>query len=261
MLPVHVLEADHLQAVLQHHHLDEIQTAATKAMLKLFEEQGAAELVDPSQVVQGGSAEARLELIRSEIDADVVVLNRFASLSRRRLRRLGRVARRTLRRLMSPVITVPPGLTADAIGKGPIIATTNLTPECDCAVEFAADLAKRLNREFVIVNVRRVPDHHATHYLPDESKNRLRDTRQVEAQKALEEWVEGSGHRPNEVVALLGEVVGNVTEFAEQRDACMIVAGSRRLSKIERYLLTSVGRGLSATAPCAVAVVPATEAP
>jgi len=256
LLPVHVLENDHLQAVLQHHHLAEVTSAAKQAMVDSLTRHGTPELAKEGKILEGGTAEGRIELTRQEFGGDVVVVNRFATASRRRLRRLGRVARRVLRRLNSPVITVPPGFTPDVMGKGPVVATTNLTQECDAAVEFAGDVAKRLGRELVILHVRRVPDEHAAHYLPDDSKVRLRETRQAETEKELDDWVEAKGHTATKHVALLGEVVGNVTEYAAENDACLIVAGSRRLSKIERFLLTSVGRGLSATAHCPVAVVP-----
>ncbi len=261
VIPVHVLEADHLQAVLQHHHLAEVKDAAKIAMAEQFARHDRDGAFDEPQLVEGGSAEARIDLIRDEQSADVVIVNRFATASRRRLRRLGRVARRTLRRLQSPVITVPPLVTRESVGHGPVIATTNLTEECESAVEFAADIAERTGRALVLVNVRRLPDHHAAHYLGDDSKDKMRESRQAEAEQALREWVESKGLEPAEQVVLLGEVVSNVSDYAQQRDACVVVAGSRRLSNLERLFLTSVGRGLSATAPCPVAVVPPRTVP
>lgn len=259
VIPVHVLVAEHLQAVLQRHHLAEVQDAAKVAMKEFAKKHDVGGHFAEPMLVEGGTAEARLEIIRGETGAEVVVLNRFATASRRRLRRLGRVARRTLRALNSPVITVPPGLTVDAIGKGPVLVSTNLTEECVHALEFGADLAKRLGRPLVIATVRPLPDQQAPSYLGDKSPDKVAEARKEETAEALAKWVSDHGFEADEQVVLLGEVVTNMADFAAQRDACIIVAGSRRLSKIERLFLTSVGRGLSATSPTAVAIVPPSD--
>ncbi len=256
VVPVHVLVADHLHAVLQHHHLAEVQDAAKVAMKALIAKHDTDGHFAEPMLVEGGTAEGRLEIVREETGARVVVLNRFASESRRSLRRLGRVARRTLRALNSPVITVPPNLTAGNIGEGPVVVSTNLTEECACALEFGADLAKRTRRKLVVTTVRRLPDEQAASYLHEASPAKVADARKDETAEALAKWVADHGHAVDEQVVLLGEVVTNVTTFASERDACIIVAGSRRLSKIERMFLTSVGRGLSAISTTAVAIVP-----
>ncbi len=259
VVPVHVLVADHLHAVLKHHHLAEVQDAAKVAMKAMIERHDTDGHFAEPILVEGGTAEGRLEIIREEKGARVLVLNRFATESRRSLRRLGRVARRTLRALNSPVITVPPGLTADKIGKGPVVVSTNLTEECARALEFGADLAKRFGRKLVVTTVRRLPDQQAPSYMGDESSDKVAEARKAEAAEALAKWVDDHGHAVDEQVVLLGEVVTNVTSFAEKQDACIIVAGSRPLSKLERMFLTSVGRGLSAISPTAVAIVPPTD--
>ncbi len=256
VVPCHVLVADHLQAVLQHHHLAEVKDAARVAMNEEISHHDLeGHLADPI-LVEGGTAEGRLEIVREELGAQVVVINRFASESRRSLRRLGRVARRTLRELNSPVITCPPGLNADKVGKGPVVMCSNMTEECETALEFAADVAKRTGRKLIVTTVRRTPDEQVGHYFRDDSKEKITSTRREETESELNAWIEETGFQPDEQVALLGEVVSNVERFAEERDACLIVAGSRRLSKIERFFLTSVGRGLSATAPTPVAIIP-----
>jgi len=256
VIPVHVLVADHLQAVLQHHHLAEVQDAAKVAIKALTEKHDTDGHFDEPRIVEGGTAEGRLEIIRKETNARVLVVNRFATESRRSLRRLGRVARRSLRALNSPVITTPPGLTADKIGNGPVVVSTNLTEECSAALEFGADLAKRLGRKLVVVTVRRNPDEQVPAYFADTTSDMVGDARKAETGAALATWVADHGHPVDEQVVLLGEVVANVTKFAEDNDACIIVAGSRRLSKLERLFLTSVGQGLSAISPTAVAIVP-----
>ncbi len=256
VIPVHVLVADHLQAVLQRRHLAEVQDAAKAAMLTLIAKHDTDNHFAEPRIVEGGTAEGRLELIREEEGARVLVLNRFATEARRSLRRLGRVARRSLRALNSPVITVPPGLTAEKIGKGPVLVTTNLTEECGRALEFGADLAKRLGRKLVVTTVRRVPDQQAPSYMHEAATDKVAEVRTQETAAALSKWVEDHDEAVDEQVVLLGEVVTTVTSLAAERDACLIVAGSRPLSQLERMFLTSVGRGLSAISTTPVAIVP-----
>jgi nucleotide-binding universal stress UspA family protein len=90
----------------------------------------------------------------------------------------------------------------------------------------------------------------------DQTPAKVADARKEEAAEALAAWVAEHGHAADEQVVLLGEVVTNITKFAEDNKACIVVAGSRRLSNHERLFLTSVGRGLSAISPTAVAIVP-----
>ena len=258
-IPVHVLVAEHLQAVLQRHHLAEVQDAAKVAMKAMIEKHDDGNHFADPLIVEGGTAEDRLEIVRGEQNAQVLVVNRFATESRRRLRRLGRVARRSLRRLRSPVITCPPGLTVDKVGKGPVVVSTNLTEECGRALEFGADLAKRTGRKLVVATVRRLPDQQAPAYLGDQTAAKVAEARKEEAGEALAKWIADHDIPADGQAVLLGEVVTNITDFAAEQDACIIVAGSRQLSKIERMFLTSVGRGLSAVSTTPVAIVPPTE--
>ncbi|MEM7156496.1 MAG: universal stress protein [Myxococcota bacterium] len=259
-IPAHVLVAEHLQAVLQRHHLAEVQDAAKVAMKAQIEKHDTdGHFADPI-LIEGGTAEGRLEIVREERSANVLVVNRFATESRRRLRRLGRVARRSLRALRSPVITCPPGLTVDRVGKGPVVVSTNLTEECGQALKFGADLAKRTGRKLVVATVRRLPDQQAPAYLGDQTASKVAEARKEEAGVALTKWIEDHGVTVDDQAVLLGEVVTNITDYAAEQDACVIVAGSRLLSKIERMFLTSVGRGLSAVSTTPVAIVPPKDA-
>ncbi len=256
VIPVHVLVADHLQAVLQRRHLAEVQDAAKAAMITLIAKHDTDDHFAAPRVVEGGTAEGRLELIREEEGARVLVVNRFATEARRSLRLLGRVARRSLRALNSPVITVPPGLTADKIGKGPVLVTTNLTEECGRALEFGADLAKRLGRKLVVTTVRRAPENQGASYMQEAPTDKVAAVRTEETAAQLAKWIEDHNEAVDEQVVLLGEVVSAVISLAAERDACLIVAGARPLSKLERMFLTSIGRGLSAISTTPVAIVP-----
>lgn len=95
--------------------------------------------------------------------------------------RLGRVARRILRRLGAPVLVVPPDLRAEQIGGGPVTALTSVSADSARACRFAADLAARLGRPLAA---------RASHapYLAREPTERARKARAAERLAALAAW-------------------------------------------------------------------------
>lgn len=248
---VHVLEAEHLRYALRLHHLDEVTEGARREAERVLATEGARGIL---RVEQGLTAEDRLEEIRVEVGANVMVLGRAAPREGRHVVRLGRVARRMLRRLGSPVIVVPPDLRSDQIGAGPIAALTSLAPDAAGAYRFAADMAARLGRPLAAIHAAR-PAH--ARYLAPESTLRERELRGEEALAALDAWLEGEGARPDRREVLLGSPADAAAEWAEQEGSPLLVAGSRRLSDTERIFQASTGSSLAATASCAVAVVPA----
>ena len=83
--------------------------------------------------------------------ASGLVIGRAAERGSRAVVRLGRVARRVLRRLPCPVVVVPPDLSA--VADGPILLATDLDVASASAVTFARDLAARHGRELKVVHV------------------------------------------------------------------------------------------------------------
>jgi nucleotide-binding universal stress UspA family protein len=255
---IHVLEEAHLRAALRYHHLKELVDGAREAAEEVVTRVGAEEQIDEIHIVQGGTAERSLEAARIYHHADAIIIGRYAKREGRSLLRLGRVARRIVRRLAMPVVVVPPDHDPPQGNEGPVLASVNLGEETDEAVAFAASLAERLQRPLVLAHVVPRPEDYGAHYIPEASIDRMTREHQQEGEQALAEWASAHGHHDAERVVLQGGVVDRLVDLAVERDASLLVAGSRQLSTFERVLLTSVGSELAATAPCPVAIVPPT---
>jgi nucleotide-binding universal stress UspA family protein len=253
---IHVLEEAHLRAALRYHHLKELIDGAREAAEGVVERVGADDQVEEIHIVQGGTAERSLDAARIYHHADAMIIGRYATREGRSLLRLGRVARRVVRRLSMPVIVVPPDHEPEQGEGGPVVASVSLTDESEPAVELAASMAERLGRPLVLVHVVSRPEDYGAHYIPEASLAKMAVEHQEEGEQALADWASAHGHRDAERVVVQGSVVEQLVELATSRGACLIVTGSRLLSTFERMLLTSVGSELAATAPCPVAIVP-----
>lgn len=256
IIGIHVLEEAHLRAALRYHQLEELVEGAREAAEQVVSRVGADDRMAEIHIVQGGTAERSLEAARIYHHADGLIIGRYAKREGRSLLRLGRVARRIVRRLAMPVIVVPPDHDADQGHDGPVIASVNLTEDADHVVAFAASMAARLQRPLVLVHVVARPEDYGAHYIPASSLEKMSREHQEEGERALADWAAVRGYRDAERVVLQGGVIDQLVEIADQRNACLLVAGSRLLSTLERLLLTSVGSELAATAPCPVAIAP-----
>jgi len=255
LVGIHVLEEEHLRAALRYHHLDELVASAERSAKDSLRELGVSERFAEVHVLQGESAEQALPVAAAYHACEGIILGRQASREGMALSRLGRVARRVLRRLPRPVIIVPPDVVPPADPGAPIVAACSLDDDCAAAVEFAIEMAERLARPLVLVHVVPHPDDYGARVLPAESLARLAREHQEEGEQRLAEWSSRRGIAAS-LVVVQGETVRQLIEVARQRGAAMIVAGSRRLNTFERVFLTSSASQTAAAAPCAVAVVP-----
>ena len=255
LVGIHVLEEEHLRAVLRYHHLDEVISSARQAAQSVVETVGADKTLRDVEIVQGVHAEKSLEAARVYHHADALIVGRQANRDGHAMIRLGRVARRLLRSLPAPVMIVPPDLDQELVGKGPIVAMTDLTANSAPACRFAKDMADRLGRELLVVHVVPLPEEYGVQYLPNASLEKLRAEHQETGREQLAAWVAQQGLDHAQTCLLQGQVVHHVLDLAKERDAAMVVCGSRRLTMFERMLLTSIGSELAALASCAVAVV------
>jgi nucleotide-binding universal stress UspA family protein len=200
-------------------------------------------------------AERSLEAAREYHYAGALIVGRQAPREGHRLLRLGRVARRLLRSLQSPVIVVPPDFQAPG-GAGPIVVSTNLRDDAEEGTRFAADMAARLGRPLVVLHIVPFADDYGAHYIPAASRKKIAAENQVEGEAELKAWLARHGVSGAEGLVVQGGVVESILRVAKERDASLVVSGSRLLSALERLLLTSIGSELAASAPCPVAVVP-----
>ena len=101
---VHVLEEAELRQLLRYHHLAELEQKAADAAERVVEELGATQVLAERRVICGRSAEQALIDLGHQGDVRALVIGRQARRGEKRVVRLGRVARRLLRTLPSPVV-------------------------------------------------------------------------------------------------------------------------------------------------------------
>jgi nucleotide-binding universal stress UspA family protein len=253
---VHVLEEDHLRYVLRYHHLDEVVASARSSAERVLEQQCGTDWIESLQVVQGLTADATLEKARADRSADAVVIGRAAPRESHRLTRLGQVARRMLRHAEGPVIVVPPDVEPATLGAGPVMALTDLGVASEDAVRFAARVAERLGRTLAVVHVTAHPEEHGAWDLPQGSMDGIRRDRAEEADRALRAWLASTGVKTEHPIVLQGSLIESVLVRAEELEVPLVVAGSPRLSPIERALWHGTAVELAASSPRPVAVVP-----
>ena len=254
---MHVLEEDTLRAALRYHHLDELVTGAREEADMLLRNAGATDLLAELHVVQGVHAERTLEAAREEHHAEGLIVGRQAPREGHHLLRLGKVARRLLRSLDGPVVVVPPDWDPATVSPdGPLVCATNVGDGSVAAARFASELARRLGRSLELVFTVAVPEDYGAHYIPAATREKIAAESQEAGERELKEWVAGLGLPGVTAVVRQGQTAAQVLRLARETKAAMIVTGSRRLSTVERLLLTSVGSELAATSPVPVMVVP-----
>jgi nucleotide-binding universal stress UspA family protein len=245
---VHVLEEEHLRFALRQHHLDEVTAAAREAAERLLSGVGMSGEI---RIVQGLAAEDALEEARASTGADGVVVGRAAGREGRAIVRLGRVARRMLRRLASPVAVVPPDFRGEAAGAGPVVALSSLRDDAIGACRLAAALAAEVGRPLAICHAARAE---ALPYLPPAAIDL--EARRAAGEEDLARWLKAHGLRADTTAVVVGSPVERALEWAEGAKAPFVVAGSRHLSVAERIVQASTGTALAATARSPIVVAP-----
>jgi nucleotide-binding universal stress UspA family protein len=250
MIGVHVLEtwvARHLAVGRDEY----VQVAR-----KLAEERiaGVGTALDAVEVIEAERAEDGLQGAASR--ADALVIGRQAPRGERPLIRLGRVARRLLRRLPAPMFVVPPDLPESALATGSIVLATDLERASAAALELATRLARVHARPLVVAHVGE-PRHSD---LLDELEPRWlaqREEFRASVEQLFASWAEAHGLGGVRRVLEFGAVPETLADIAARERAAVVVLGSRRLSTVERVFTTSTASAVAGLCPCAVAVAPA----
>jgi nucleotide-binding universal stress UspA family protein len=253
---VHVLEQEHLLAVLRDQHLDEVLTAVRGAAEDGIRREGASGELAIVDVVQAVTAPEGLRDSATRLGAAALILGRAAPRGGGGLVRLGRVARRLLRMATLPVVIVPPDMREpDFGGDGPVIALTKLTDASVPPCRFAEAMARALGRRLVIAHG--VDTTRTAAYMAAATIERVGIERRAEAEAALASWVAASGLGADGTEILAGNIVEEATALAQRTRAALLVAGSRHGgSALERLLVASTGSELAAAASRPVAIVP-----
>lgn len=184
-----------------------------------------------------------------------VIVGRRAAEGDTRVVRLGKVARKLLRRLESPVFVVPPDLERAHIGAGPIVCAVDLDqPGVDVA-RFGEALGEAIGRPARLVHVLDRGDPIGLQYLPEITWTDMHKREREAGEAALQKWRDDAGLRGYTLIAQ-GQTVTQLIRAATELDACMILCGSRRLNLAQRMWLSSIGSSLAAAAHLPVGVIP-----
>lgn len=252
-IAIHVLEPEHLRAALRVQHMDEVLAAARDAGHRLLEREAPGHRVQELEVVEARSADEGLVEALARHDADAVIVGRIAGRTESALFRLGRVARRLLRRLPAPVVVVPPDVETAGLGNGPIVALTSLDESSVEACRFAARLSELTGRRLVLLHV---APYLELPFLQGSSVDEIAREQRRAAELALAAWVEREGLRADERLVEQGDVLDRADAVAAERGAPLLVIGTSRRVALDRLATPSMARELAATAAMPVAVVP-----
>ncbi len=233
--------------------LEDLARSARDKVSELLQRTGAEAWLEDIEVSAGRDVVSILETAAQHHAADFIVIGRSAPRAGRTLLRLGSTARRLLRRLPTPVIVVPPDFAPPQAG-APVLIATNLGTESEAALRFGLHIARQTGRTTRAVYC--LEEHHAAQYLPRSSLARVTKDRARKARQKLSDWLESQDASVDAQDVLVGDAVESLVRHARARDAALVVCGSRRLSMVERLLLTSAGSELAAFTPTPVAVVP-----
>lgn len=200
------------------------------------------------------TAEVGLAGLVQGIPGTGLIVGRRSKSSEDRFVRLGRVARKLLRSLPSPVIVTPPDLGPE-LGEGPIVFATDCGDDSIAAYQFAASLAQRLNRKLCLVYVVSMPDVWMQDVLLQPFAA-VRTNMLEDGEKVVDKWIEQNQFAVDERVVAVGDIVASIDDVAASRRAPVVVCGSRRLGPWARIFVNSVASELAAASQCPVAVIP-----
>lgn len=200
------------------------------------------------------SAEEGLTLAAANPEVTGIIIGRASGREPRGFARLGRVARRLVRRLPSPVMVVPPDLRLADVGKGPVVLATDLDAASLPAAEMARDLARAFDRELLVVSV-----DETMYHVPALAPEAMVPLMSVERRTTGDviAWTRAHGLESARTLLCEGERVSTLLGVARERDAALVVCGSRCLSAAQRIFASSTASELARRGDRPVLVVPA----
>lgn len=257
---VHVLQDEDLRPLQSHASLSEIERMARERFGQVLADSRLREVLASHDIVFETTAERALTKRVGEGPAGsarpVLLVGRRAPRGSTGWTRLGRTARRLVRHLPAPVVVVPPDFDPSSAHAGPVVLATNLGPDADGAAELAAQLARQWKRPLLAATVLPGIVDEPPAYLPVAAHQQVVAGRQEQTRRDLELWLRRHELSGTEVVVLSGDPVDRLTTLAFERDAVMVVVGSRLLTLRSRIFSSSIGSDLAGSATVPVAVVP-----
>lgn len=253
---VHVLEEAELRQLLRYHHLAELEGRAATAAARVVKEAGAGAALAEQRVICGRSAEHALANLAQQDGVRALVIGRQARRGEKRVVRLGRVARRLLRTLPSPVLVVPPDLQAGAVGDGPVLLAAGTDDDATGAAAFAKQLAAELGRPLAVAHVVPSDDYLAAEMVPSGVAGSFFRELREDHERNLAAWMHAHGLSGVPYHVSEGSVVDRLADIARSERAPLVVCGSRGLGLGMRLFSSSVATDLAAACEVPVAVVP-----
>ena len=257
LIATHVIDEELVASLRDVRTYDNLVFYAQDGLKKMLAEVRAENLFSTVKIEDGGEIIGKLESVCTQQSADAMVIGRVAPTDKDVLLRLGAVARGLLRRLVVPIIVVPPDFEESFGGQGPVIVAVDGKDTSLAAYEFGKQVAASLNRELVLVHAVGIPDSWGYGYVSTDAVQTAMTAMRVGGERTIERWCSQHGISGIRSVVAQGVTSREIVRVAEELDAAMIVTGSRQLSKLERFFVTSVGTEVAASSPIPVAVVAA----
>jgi nucleotide-binding universal stress UspA family protein len=254
----HIFERAHVPALLGRpaDRPDWLGERARETIEAMIAEVGPSPL-DRVQWEDGVTADVALADLADQLDAAALVIGRRAMSDDGSLLRLGRTARRLLRKLPAPVIIVPPDFEGPPPGDGPVLCAVDLRDRSLAPARFAVSLAGHLGRRCQLLHAVPLPETLDYYRGDDALRRELVEELQREATVALERWCEEHGLFEQARTTLVGDPADVIHRRIDAGKAPLLVCGSRQLALVRRLFSSSLGSYLAATAPVPVAIVPA----
>lgn len=256
IVAAHVVPAKaQIDAFMSSEELEKLHPRAKAACEAAIKKADATEVVSSIELVESADIEAALGATAKGEGADALVVGRRAKRGEDKLSRLGRVSRRVLRQLPTPVVVVPPDFDAREPRDGPVILATACTELSVPAGKFAEAVARRLDCDLLVAHVVRTVDW-AVAYLPVDAVEQVRSSSQEIGRKDLASWAQRHELWGAQTAILHGDPSQAIADLAREKNASLVVTGSRELSGAARMFVPSVGSELAASCWTPVAVVP-----
>lgn len=253
---LHVLQDQDLRLVLPHISLSEVERLTREAVEQQVEVAGVRGRLTGADLIYAASAERALAEWAEASEDTVIMVGRRAPRGSTGFTRLGKVARRLVRALPTPVMVVPPDYEVDEASPGPIIVATSLRADAEGMPPFALRLAQDWQRPLVVVHVIPGTAGVPPRYLSEEARERVAAEGRRDAEHGLAIWQRRHDLGEAEAVVEVGDVTDRLVGLAFERRASLLVVGSRQLSLRARVYRSSVGSDLAGSATVPVAVVP-----
>lgn len=218
---------------------------------------GAEAAIAEVALHEAEAADEGLEAALTRVQASALIVGRKARTDEDPIVRLGRIARRMVRRMPAPLCVVPPDL-PETLPPGPVVVASGLDASSQAALLFARAFASAIGRELVVATAVVVRTAMQA-YVSASGWDRAHLEAMEDGQRALARWLADHREAARGVV-VRGPAGQGILDVCARERACVLICGSRRLSFLDRIFTSSVGAELAATAPIPVIIVPP-EAP